>query len=78
MQGQPFAVDELVLAGQPATRTDYVDGYPDDMALDTTLYDVTSPDGWHYLMYCSAEAGYAPADRWLSIAETFEFLPAER
>jgi hypothetical protein len=77
MEGQPFAVDELVLAGQPATRTDYVGGYPDDMALDTSLYDVTSPDGWHYLMYCSAEAGYAPADRWLSIAETLEFLPAE-
>jgi hypothetical protein len=77
LEGQPAEVIDMVVAGSPATRTDYVARY-EDAAFDTSIYDLISPDGWHYRLNCSADDGYVPADRWLSIIETIEFLPAER
>jgi len=51
--------------------------------------DAVHESGWHYTEYvlgkdgdfyvigCGANAWEQPEDRWLAIAETFEFLPAE-
>jgi hypothetical protein len=61
-----------------AGRLDYVEPMEfTDMGVVTihgSMYFLTG-ETWEYGLTCLAAA--APDDRWLSIAETFEFLPAE-
>jgi hypothetical protein len=40
-----------------------------------TMYFFTDDEAMHYWLTCGAD--HLPDDRWLSVAETFEFLPAE-
>ena len=58
-----------------AGRTGHVSGdYADGGTFD--MYFFTDLEAWFYLECQSAEP--PPADRWLSIAESFEFLPEQQ
>jgi hypothetical protein len=65
------AVVELTIAGQRAERFDDMWG---TSAGVSSAYSIHT-SGFLYSFVCSADR--APLDRWLSIAETFELLPAE-
>jgi hypothetical protein len=77
IEGIEFEVHPVTVGGQRAIRTDYelplVDIDGQQSHADASTYDVVSPDGWHYVFDCNAPQ--SPSDHWLSIAETFEFLP---
>jgi hypothetical protein len=64
---------EILLPVGPATQIDVVIREPDGDWYDTT-YNLVTPDGQVWLGCSGPER---PDDRWLSIAETFEFLPSE-
>ncbi len=61
------AVTEMTLPAGKATRFDYGE------ELDHAYYVLVSED--FYFVYCTA--WIPPDDRWVSLAETFEFLPVE-
>ena len=91
-RGAEWARLSLSIGGEPATRTDrtvqFLAAEDEFDAIDyadhVSRYDVLSPDGWHYSLSCHAEEFIGisgpelPSDRWLSIAETLEFLPTEK
>ena len=67
------AMTEVTLGAGPALRVDMVERIADG-DLHNSVYAVDTPDGLA-LLDCG---GFArPDDDWLSIAETFEFLPTE-
>jgi len=69
------ATTEVMLPAGPATRFDFGDPfmYGDRYHAD---YRLVAPDGIAWLMCKSL--GARPDDDWMSIAETFEFLPADK
>ena len=82
MELTAFATDEpaqrpsVDYVDLPVGRVARLDFDTDDWAgqASTSCYLVPGDDSQHWLSCVGAER---PADRWLSIAETFEFLPAE-
>jgi hypothetical protein len=73
--GGATAANVTIPAGN-AARIDIVQIAPIfGTAMDSSLYALKT-DGLIYLFFCGGD-GEAPDDRWFSIAETFEFLPAE-
>lgn len=70
--GDPVATDLELPVGESA-RLDYALEYPTVQAVFSAYY-FTDGSMFHLLTCTGTER---PADSWLSIAETFEFLPAE-
>jgi hypothetical protein len=61
-----------VLMELPAGEVGCVDGHDSMLGEDSRDYMYTDGESW-FALWCMASI--APDDRWLSIAETFEFLP---
>lgn len=64
---------EVLLPSGAATREDFVREPGTFGELAAAIYTLAAPDGVAWLM-CGAKA--PPADSWLSIAESVEFMPA--
>ncbi len=66
------AVTKLELGGIAVVRLDYLQAHPEFSPPSAGSHYVWVQDGTYYYVGCLGDR--APADRWLSIAETVEFL----
>ena len=71
--GWTHSTTEVLLPVGPVTRNDEVGQEPDGVWY-STVYNLVAPDG---MVWLNCSGPVRPDDHWLSIAETFEFLPAE-